>query len=78
MRTIIEYPYTAANGVRFKIGDDGCFEQWRCLECFEFGRVTHEEDCRDTEAEAQKCADTHSLVCHSTTNGIKRKRRDLE
>lgn len=65
MKQLIEFSYTAANGVRFKIGDDCGCEQWRCLECWQFGHVSHEDDARDAEYQAQQRANEHALQCQA-------------
>jgi hypothetical protein len=75
MKQLIEYAYTAPNGARFKISDDGGCEQWRCLECWEFGHVGHEEDIVDAEFQAQQRANDHALHCQA--RGERPKRANL-
>jgi len=70
MKQLIEYAYTAPNGVQFKIGNDGGCGQWRCLECWEFGHVGHEEDIVDAEFQAQQRANDHALNCQAGPEAV--------
>jgi hypothetical protein len=60
----VEFNYIAANGLRFKISDDGHgYGHWLCQACSQYGNTDHESDSETAQREARGHAEDHALRC---------------